>query len=242
MFEFKYIRSWGFLLLLGFIAGYFLARWRARRQGVSVVHIENLVLLIVLLGVTGGRLFYLAFYRWPGSVWDALAVWEGGLVFYGGALFAGIGSLVYIWIKRLSLAEVADIVAPCVLLGLAFGRVGCFLNGCCWGDVCMAPAELEQRLQRNLQAQGGETNAAPEERLAMVERMRRVRYRLQSVPELSGANFPLAVTFPSNSFARDQHACVWAAGGARAIAAGPSGTTVWDGDVADAVRGVDGGL
>jgi len=67
--------------------------------------------------------------------WDMFFVWQGGLVFYGGVVLAVITIIIYLKIKRLSILKVGDLIMPMILLGLAFGRIGCFLNGCCYGKV-----------------------------------------------------------------------------------------------------------
>jgi len=175
------LRSYGAMLLTGFVVGFAIARWRARRQGVDVSHIENLMLIVVALGVIGARVFYVAFYQKPEGLWDVFKVWNGGLVFFGGLVFAAAGAVTYIVVRRLSLGEIADIIASGLAIGLAFGRIGCFLNGCCWGDVCAPPSTLAG------------LNDPTE------------IYQMQSIPEISGGRFPLAVRFPRHSFAHTQH-------------------------------------
>jgi phosphatidylglycerol:prolipoprotein diacylglycerol transferase len=69
----------------------------------------------------------------PRDCLAALKFWQGGLTFYGGLLLAIPGGIWLVRRRRLDLGRVADIAAPCTMLGLAFGRVGCFLNGCCYG-------------------------------------------------------------------------------------------------------------
>lgn len=69
----------------------------------------------------------------PRDCLAALKFWQGGLTFYGGLLLAVPGGLWFARRKRLDPWRVADITAPCIMLGLAIGRVGCFLNGCCYG-------------------------------------------------------------------------------------------------------------
>jgi phosphatidylglycerol:prolipoprotein diacylglycerol transferase len=69
----------------------------------------------------------------PRDCLAALKFWQGGLTFYGGLLLAVPGGIWLVRRRGLDLGRVADIAAPCTMLGLAFGRVGCFLNGCCYG-------------------------------------------------------------------------------------------------------------
>jgi len=67
---------------------------------------------------------------------EYFAIRSGGLTFYGGFIPATLALLLITWLRRYNTFRVADIIAPSVMLGLAFGRIGCFLNGCCWGKVC----------------------------------------------------------------------------------------------------------
>lgn len=69
----------------------------------------------------------------PRDCLAALEFWQGGLTFYGGLLLAVPGGLWFARRKGMATWRVADIAAPCIMLGLALGRVGCFLNGCCYG-------------------------------------------------------------------------------------------------------------
>ncbi len=66
-------------------------------------------------------------------------IWEGGIVFYGSAFGGAIGYGLFYWfvMRKLNISgwQLADAVAPLLALGLAIGRIGCYLNGCCWGQV-----------------------------------------------------------------------------------------------------------
>lgn len=220
------IRSYGAMLLVGVVAAFLLARRLSRKSGIGVSHIENLVLVNVLFGVLGARFFFFLFYSKPQTVWDLFKVWEGGLVFYGGVLLAAIASVAYIRIKGLPLGQMADIIAPCLALGLAFGRVGCFLNGCCWGDICMEHSALQQRLMAHYASLAREGHKAAEGSVESaqtgcsccrlgyagwdaheqgISNPRATLYQIQSVPEISGDAMPLAVRFPVDSFAARQH-------------------------------------
>src|SRR5437588_1600575 len=139
------IGSYSAFLLLGLLGGYLLARWRAVRCGIKGSHIDNLALLIAFLSLFGARLFSWLFYFPPGvSLWAALRDSSGGMVFYGGLIFGLLAAIIYARIARLALGNLLDVFAPALALGLAFGRVGCFMAGCCWGDACVAPAELSK--------------------------------------------------------------------------------------------------
>jgi phosphatidylglycerol:prolipoprotein diacylglycerol transferase len=94
---------------------------------------------VIVRSILGARLFYVLENQdqFRGPLWflDAFKIWEGGLVFYGG-LFGGLAAGLW-WVRREKwpLSYTFDLVAPYILLGHAIGRVGCFLNGCCYGIV-----------------------------------------------------------------------------------------------------------
>jgi phosphatidylglycerol---prolipoprotein diacylglyceryl transferase len=77
------------------------------------------------------------FYK--GNPLDALAVWSGGLEFLGGVVMAVCVMILYCILKKLPALKFLDILAPTVMLGLAFGRIGCLLNGCCFGQPSSLP-------------------------------------------------------------------------------------------------------
>jgi phosphatidylglycerol:prolipoprotein diacylglycerol transferase len=92
--------------------------------------------------MAGGKLFYIVFHGsdflagWRATGWWSL---REGFVFYGGFLGATLAGWLYCRAQRLSFGRVADACAPALALGHAFGRLGCFANGCCYGKVCDLP-------------------------------------------------------------------------------------------------------
>jgi len=70
---------------------------------------------------------------------EIFMIHHGGLVFYGGLLGASLAGIIYIRVRQLPLWKVADILAPSIALGYVFGRIGCLLNGCCYGRICDQP-------------------------------------------------------------------------------------------------------
>jgi phosphatidylglycerol:prolipoprotein diacylglycerol transferase len=98
---------------------------------------------IIVGGLLGARVVYLAVEQHPTSVadffWQLPRIWEGGIVLYGSILGGGLAYAIFYWIfsrrYRVPALQVADIIAPSIALGIAFGRLGCFLNGCCYGQV-----------------------------------------------------------------------------------------------------------
>ena len=129
--------GYGAMLCLGFLLAILVAARRAKRLGQSPDVIYNAALFAFLGGLIGARAFYVIQYgEHFSSVWDLLKIWEGGLTYYGGLLLAAVGVTGYFAAARLPVLYWSDICAPSLALGLAFGRLGCFVNGCCFGDVC----------------------------------------------------------------------------------------------------------
>ncbi len=136
------IHTYGVLVAIGFMLGLTLAARQARRAGLPAEQITNLGVWLIVAGMTGGKLFHVMFF-WPefSAAWRS-AGWKSlreGFVFYGGFIGASVAAVVYCRRHRLSLWTVADVFAPYVALGHAFGRLGCFFNGCCFGRECHLP-------------------------------------------------------------------------------------------------------
>ena len=83
----------------------------------------------------GAKVFWILQYSEPQRLWRALLFWEGGLVYYGGLIGGVTGITIYILWNRLPFWRVGDVCVVYLALGQAITRLGCFLNGCCWGTV-----------------------------------------------------------------------------------------------------------
>lgn len=143
------VYSYGVMLVTGFFACLQLAKFLARRSGIDPELFVNAGLIALVTGVIGSRLSHvlenLAQYTDPHrTAWenfkDAANIRSGGLTFYGGLILATFCTIGYGVYKRIPIRKGMDIVAPCVMIGLAFGRVGCLLNGCCYGAECSTEA------------------------------------------------------------------------------------------------------
>lgn len=96
----------------------------------------------MVFGFLGGRAFHIFYEAWDFykvRPQDILKIWQGGFVFYGGFLSALVACFVFMWRKKLSWGRWTDLFAPVIALGYALGRIGCFLNGCCYGKICDLP-------------------------------------------------------------------------------------------------------
>ncbi len=132
------VQSYGLMLVLAFIFGGMLASRNAKRVGENPDNIANLIIYAMLGGVIGARIFHVVHFwsDYQDNFFDVIKIWRGGLEFVGGFITASITMLIYARIKKMPIRVYMDILAPALMLGLAFGRIGCFMNGCCYGKVC----------------------------------------------------------------------------------------------------------
>jgi phosphatidylglycerol:prolipoprotein diacylglycerol transferase len=132
--------SYGFMLLVAYGAcvGWSVWRikqWKGEPLPLKAEQVSDLIAFSLIGGVVGGRLFYVV------TVWEALrhnwleifAIWHGGLVWYGGLAGGILTAVVWLRTQHMTFLRCADQLVPCIALGHALGRIGCFLNGCCYG-------------------------------------------------------------------------------------------------------------
>jgi phosphatidylglycerol:prolipoprotein diacylglycerol transferase len=134
--------SYGLMLAISFSFAYFEALRRAAKLKEDPKHIENLFLLVVVGSILGSRLFHVIFEDFAYYAAHPLrifAVWEGGYTFYGAVLMATLFIFLYCRKQKIDFLQFADISTPAASLGLFFGRIGCFLAGCCWGRPTTMP-------------------------------------------------------------------------------------------------------
>lgn len=139
------VQGYGAMLLLAISSATGLMLLRARRFGFTSDQVIEILLWLCIPGILGARAFYVIEYwneffnpeiSFLAVVGNILNFTQGGLVVYG-SFFGGMaGGAYYVWKNHLSLLRMADLIAPSVALGLMLGRLGCFLNGCCFGGVC----------------------------------------------------------------------------------------------------------
>ncbi len=128
------IFAYGFMLATAFITGMLLIKKRCKSRGCNLDTALNLCMLVVAGSIIGARLFYcIQFHSEIKSVFDCFRIWNGGLVYYGGFFGAVVVTFPYCHIKKISFLEMADLFSPSVALGIGITRIGCFLNGCCYG-------------------------------------------------------------------------------------------------------------
>ena len=134
------VKSYGLMMVIGFLCAVFVLRRMAVRVGENPENITNVGLYALITGVLGARIFYVIHNsgQFKGDFLKVFAVWEGGLEFVGGVILAIIFVLSYLYLRKLCIRRYIDMLVVGLMIGLAFGRIGCFLNGCCYGK----PTEL----------------------------------------------------------------------------------------------------
>jgi phosphatidylglycerol:prolipoprotein diacylglycerol transferase len=137
------IHWYGVLVALGFLAGLWTASRRAPRYGLKSEHVADCGPWLIVGALLGARGLYVATY-WKESFaphpWtEIFMVQNGGLVFYGGFIGACVALIIYCRVRHIPIWKLADALAPSIPLGYVFGRLGCFMNGCCFGTQCAAP-------------------------------------------------------------------------------------------------------
>ncbi|GEM_PF-273907 len=177
-----YVPTYAVMKLTAFLAAIALAVWRARREGIAARHILILAVILGFVMPIGERIVGRTLsLNASESFLDIFRIWEpGSATVIGGFVFGMAVVLEYSVFTRLSAAKLGDVFAPSLALGLCIGKLGCFLAGCCWGDVCVDSSRL----------------AALEPAL---------RQQVQTFPSLSQEGNPLAVQFPKASFPHAHH-------------------------------------
>ncbi len=133
--------SYGFMIAVGIVVGLVLARRQAAREGIDPDKIIDIAFYILVAALIGSRLLYVLMDldQYVAHPLNILKIWQGGLVFYGGLVPAVVVAIWYIRRLGLPLWQITDIYAPSIAIGHAFGRIGCFLAGCCYGQPCALP-------------------------------------------------------------------------------------------------------
>src|SRR5262245_5465840 len=140
------VYGFGAMLFITFVAVTIWGTRRAKAVGMPGERFQDMVIWLFVSGIIGARVLYMIQYanHFPdqsiGGLLSAFfKIWEGGIIFYGSALGGALGYGLFYWfiLRPLHVSgwPLAAAVAPLLALGLAIGRIGCFLNGCCWGQV-----------------------------------------------------------------------------------------------------------
>ncbi|MBU0742848.1 prolipoprotein diacylglyceryl transferase [bacterium] len=131
---FGIVKTFGLLLALSFVIGFWLSVRRGRRRGFDPNLVLDFCLTVMISSLIGVRLFYVATHAGEFEPWyEVFFIWKGGLTLYGGIILAILAVWFFCRRRRIAFLPLADVLAPQVALGIGITRLGCFLNGCCYG-------------------------------------------------------------------------------------------------------------
>lgn len=131
------IYSYGLMLAIAFLVGVTLTVLQAKREDTNPDVIFNLCFLAFISGIIGARLFYIienVAYYFKNPI-EIIMLQQGGLSWFGGLLSGLFFGSVYLKKKKLTIYRILDLISPFIALSQAIGRVGCLLNGCCFGHI-----------------------------------------------------------------------------------------------------------
>lgn len=137
------VRGYGMMMLLAMVSGFVLVVVRANQCRLNTERIVSLSFWMILCGIIGARLFFVIqksdqfeANNLREMIVSMVDMTKGGLVVYGSFIGSMLAAAVFCWRTKIRFWITADILVPALLLGLAIGRVGCLLNGCCFGGAC----------------------------------------------------------------------------------------------------------
>jgi phosphatidylglycerol:prolipoprotein diacylglycerol transferase len=131
------LHSYGLMLAVGFLIGLYFLRKDAVKFGINPDVVSDGAFWTLLVALAGSRILFIIMYP-EGFSWrkplEWFAIWQGGLVFQG-AILPAVG-FIYYYARRhqANFFDAMDMAVPWVALGHGVGRIGCFLNGCCFGE------------------------------------------------------------------------------------------------------------
>ncbi len=130
------IYSYGLMVALAYLLGLYVARYEAIRKGIKLDLLYDLAFYLVIGSLIGARLYYIALFDGASFVKNPISIfkiWEGGLAIHGAIIGGILTGILFTRLRKVSFWKLADLIAPSIILGQAVGRIGCFLNGCCFG-------------------------------------------------------------------------------------------------------------
>lgn len=129
------VYSYGVMLALAFLTGFFLSVRKAKTEGIAPTRIANLSFIILISGLIGARILFilinLEYYLIHPS--EMVMLHRGGLAFFGGLALAFLAGFAYLRKTELNPWKALDLIIIYAVLGQSIVRIGCFLNGCCYG-------------------------------------------------------------------------------------------------------------
>ena len=133
------VHTYGVMIAIGVILCVLMGYYRAKRMEMKAESVLDMAILCVVMGFLGAKVFFVIL-SWKQFLTDPLSVLgSSGFVVYGGIIFGVVSALIYCKIKGIRFFEYFDLLAPSVSLAQAFGRLGCFFAGCCYGKETSLP-------------------------------------------------------------------------------------------------------
>ena len=134
------IHGYGLMIGIGFLLAIAVGMYRAKKKGLNQEAVLDIAIYAILAGFLGGKILYVIveWKRFVENPWSVLG--NAGFVVYGGIITGVLAGYIYTRIKKLSFVKYFDLVMPEIALAQGFGRIGCFLAGCCYGrqtDSCL---------------------------------------------------------------------------------------------------------
>lgn len=132
------IYSYGLCMALGFLAAWQVSVWLCKRTGHNPDRLTSLITWLMIIAVLGARAAYVIEHwqaEFASNPISILRFDQGGLMFYGGFIAGSIFVTLYVYFKKLNLYDLSDTLLCAVPLGHCFGRIGCFMHGCCYGKI-----------------------------------------------------------------------------------------------------------
>lgn len=126
------IKWYGLIMAIAMLCGLLNAFLICKVKKYNMAMPLDLVIAAIPCALVGARIYYCVFHGVE-SFGEIFRVWEGGLAIYGGVIGGFLGICLCCLIKKYPLAQACDIAAPCLILGQAIGRIGCYFGGCCYG-------------------------------------------------------------------------------------------------------------
>ncbi len=127
------IHGYGLMIGIGFVLALLVGEYRAKKMGMKEEALIDIAIIAGVSGFLGAKLLYIIV-SFKDFIKDPMGVLgSSGFVVYGGLIAGVLCNLIYVKIKKLSFLEYFDLVMPEIALAQGFGRIGCFLAGCCYG-------------------------------------------------------------------------------------------------------------
>ena len=140
------IYTYGVVMVIGFVIALTWALKYSKPKDIKPEEVMDFSIYLLISGIIGARLIHVIINYHEYSLSDPLTIInlrKGGLAWYGALIGAIAGGFIYSKVSKISFWKLADMVSAPSMVGLAIGRIGCFLNGCCYGKACDLPCAIK---------------------------------------------------------------------------------------------------